>query len=159
MGRLAILLLVIVTIIVLWKAFGPKTWNNDRELSGENPFPPLGRGKKKEVQTRGPDDDPDFLWNIKKERFKAQREAERREQEAVERARRGEHWDPGAEGTGSTGGTSSSEKPAEASSADAPDTPDPSVSDEKKNRKPGSTDDSGKNTGKNSGNKNAEGGA
>lgn len=87
MGRLAILLLVIVTIIVLWKAFGPKTWNK-QGLDQKKQFPQLGRQKNKEVTAKGPDDDPDFLWNIKKERFKAQREAERREQEAVERARR-----------------------------------------------------------------------
>lgn len=90
MGRIAILLLVIVTIIVLWKAFGPKTWNNDREVSEKGQFPQLGRQKKQQVESKGPDDDPDFLWNLKKERFKQQREAERLEQEAVERARRGE---------------------------------------------------------------------
>jgi hypothetical protein len=102
MGRLVIVVLVIVTVIVLWKAFGPKTWNTTSRTPKDNQFPSLGRQKNRPVVTKGPDDDPDFLWNIKKERFKAQREAERREQEAVERARRGEHWKAGdaKDGTG-----------------------------------------------------------
>ena len=41
--------------------------------------------KRKPVERKGPDDDPDFLWNLKKERFKAQREQERRIEEARER--------------------------------------------------------------------------
>lgn len=104
MGRVILVVLVIVTVIVLWKAFGPKTWNNAPGGSQKSQFPPLGiqkiRGGKGSGGSgaKGPDDDPDFLWNIKKERFKAQREAEKREQEAVERARRGEHWDAGEAG-------------------------------------------------------------
>lgn len=88
MGRLVILVLVIVTVIVLWKAFGPKTWNNGEgpsNGSGNGQFPQLGRQKRKPVERKGPDDDPDFLWNLKKERFKAQREEERRIEEARER--------------------------------------------------------------------------
>ncbi|AHW63110.1 hypothetical protein [Corynebacterium glyciniphilum] len=105
MGRLVIVVLVIVTVIVLWKAFGPKTWNNTSRTPQNNQFPSLGRQKNQVVKNKGPDDDPDFLWNIKKERFKAQREAERREQEAVERARRGEHWKPGEKDAGTTSAT------------------------------------------------------
>lgn len=104
MGRVVLVVLVIVTVIVLWKAFGPKTWNNAPGGSQKSQFPPLGiqkiRGGKGSggAGAKGPDDDPDFLWNIKKERFKAQREAEKREQEAVDRARRGEHWDADSSG-------------------------------------------------------------
>jgi hypothetical protein len=106
MGRLVIVVLVIVTVIVLWQAFGPKTWNTASRTPQNNQFPTLGRQRNRTVTTKGPDDDPDFLWNIKKERFKAQREAERREQEAVERARRGEHWKAdGAKDDGNRGKT------------------------------------------------------
>lgn len=88
MGRLVILVLVIVTVIVLWKAFGPKTWNNGAGSgngSDNGQFPQLGRQKRQPVERKGPDDDPDFLWNLKKERFKAQREEERRIEDARER--------------------------------------------------------------------------
>lgn len=113
MGRLVIVVLVIVTVIVLWKAFGPKTWNNTSRTPQNTQFPSLGRQKNQAPKTKGPDDDPDFLWNIKKERFKAQREAERREQEAVERARRGEHWKPEEHGEqGESGKKDNSTPPA-----------------------------------------------
>lgn len=106
MGRLVIVVLVIVTVIVLWKAFGPRTWNTASRPQQNTQFPTLGRQRKQEVTTKGPDDDPDFLWNIKKERFKAQREAERREQEAVDRARRGEHWKDDRKTAGDSGSPS-----------------------------------------------------
>lgn len=73
MGRLIILILVIVTVIVLWRAFGPGS-KSRIEAS-------RGRGRLTRPATtpeiKGPEDDPDFLWEIKKERFKAQREKER----------------------------------------------------------------------------------
>lgn len=65
MVRILLLILVIVTIWALWRAFGP---NSARRQAGQIDAPP---------RAIGPDDDEDFLWNIKKERFKAQREAER----------------------------------------------------------------------------------
>ena len=70
MGRLIILILVIVTVVVLWRAFGPGS--NARVNGGRRAV--KGTPKK---QVTGPDDDPDFLWEIRKERFKAQREKER----------------------------------------------------------------------------------
>lgn len=85
MGRLLLLVLIIVTIVLLWKAFGPRA-GAAGNAKGVNPF---GRKKEQpEVRAKGPDDDPDFLWNIEKERFKQRREAERQaEREAEQRAR------------------------------------------------------------------------
>lgn len=85
MGRLLLLLLIIVTIVLLWKAFGPGS-GQLRTARGVNP---LSRRKAQpEVRAKGPDDDPDFLWNIEKERFKQRREQERQaEREAEQRAR------------------------------------------------------------------------
>ncbi|WP_043012351.1 hypothetical protein [Corynebacterium sp.] len=86
MGRLLLFLLVIVTIVLLWKAFGPQTWGNG------SPFGRRGVTKKKsqELTRKGPDDDPDFLWNIEKERFKKRRAQEAKEAEEAERKRRQE---------------------------------------------------------------------
>ncbi|AWB81177.1 hypothetical protein C3B44_01500 [Corynebacterium yudongzhengii] len=69
MGRILLLVLIIVAIWLLWKAFGPSSWK-----SRNNAEPPA---------IKGPDDDEEFLWNIDKQRFK-----ERREKEARERAQR-----------------------------------------------------------------------
>ncbi|MGJ4049906.1 hypothetical protein ACN4DP_02725 [Corynebacterium macclintockiae] len=84
MGRLLLFFLVIVTIVLLWKAFGPQTWGNG------SPFGRRGVTKKKsqEITRKGPDDDPDFLWNIEKERFKQRRAQEAKEAEEAERKRR-----------------------------------------------------------------------
>lgn len=86
MGRLVILALIIVTIVVLWKAFGPGS--GARGNSGQT-FGLRGRGQKQVgSKPAGPDDDPDFMWNIRKERFKQQREAEIEEEKRIEQARR-----------------------------------------------------------------------
>jgi hypothetical protein len=69
-GRLIILILVIVTVIVLWRAFGPGS--GDRINGGQR-----SAGKTPKKQVKGPDDDPDFMWEIRKERFKQQREKDR----------------------------------------------------------------------------------
>jgi len=89
-GRLVILLLIIVTIVVLWKAFGPGSGVRRGSDRGAGQWPGLrGRGQKQVGSTpAGPDDDPDFLWNIQKERFKRRREAEREEELRIQRARR-----------------------------------------------------------------------
>ena len=105
MGRLILLALVIVTVIVVWKAFGPSTWTRGggRDRTGDTgrtgltgwtgPDGPLGRGIARSLGrgatggrgtahpsgASGPDDDPDFLWRIERDRFKARREAERAE--------------------------------------------------------------------------------
>lgn len=96
MGRIILLALVIVAVVLLWKAFGPKTWRNQAIGGAQAP------------QIKGPDDDPDFLWNIEKQRFKERRareEAERRraerEREQEERRRRNGADDPDQEGPGS----------------------------------------------------------
>ncbi|WP_018119256.1 hypothetical protein [Corynebacterium mastitidis] len=97
MGRIILLALVIVAVVLLWKAFGPRTWKNRAVGGAQAP------------QIKGPDDDPDFLWNIEKQRFKERRareEAERRraerEREQKERRRRNGADDPDPEGPGST---------------------------------------------------------
>lgn len=64
MGRLIFLLLIVLTAVLLWKAFGPSTWKRGNAARPQA-LPP-----------KGPDDDPDFLWNIQKERFKQRRAAE-----------------------------------------------------------------------------------
>lgn len=85
MGRLIILILVIVTIVMLWKAFGPGRGNSSSV--GQ-----LGRRQNRQLdqqpRAKGPDDDPDFLWNIEKERFKKRREQERLAEEEAEREKR-----------------------------------------------------------------------
>ncbi|MBC3186093.1 hypothetical protein H7347_05820 [Corynebacterium sp. zg-331] len=81
MGRLLLVALLIVTAVLLWKAFGPGTWNRPG-LPGRRSEPPA---------IKGPDDDPDFLWNIDKQRFKERRareEADRAEEERRKRERR-----------------------------------------------------------------------
>jgi len=89
-GRLVILLLIIVTIVVLWKAFGPGSGVRRSSDRGSGQWSGLrGRGQKQVDSTpAGPDDDPDFLWNIRKERFKQRREAEREEELRIQHARR-----------------------------------------------------------------------
>lgn len=85
MGRLVLLLMVIVTVVLLWKAFGPQTWGN------RSPLRRRGVPNKKEgLSHKGPDDDPDFLWNIEKERFKKRRAQEAKDAEKAERKRRQE---------------------------------------------------------------------
>ena len=85
MGRLVLLLMVIVTVVLLWKAFGPQTWGNG------SPMRRRGVAKRRdELPHKGPDDDPDFLWNIEKERFKQRRAQEAKEAEEAERKRRQE---------------------------------------------------------------------
>ena len=86
MGRLLLLALFIVTLVLLWKAFGPQTWGNaqQRRRGGVNRNNEVARSH------MGPDDDPDFLWNIEKERFKKRRAQEAKDAEEAERKRRQE---------------------------------------------------------------------
>lgn len=80
MGRLVLIILVIVAIILLWKAFKPSTWKKDNSaLQGSTPR-----------SVKGPDDDEEFLWNIEKNRFKRRRAEEAalaEEEERLKRAR------------------------------------------------------------------------
>lgn len=85
MGRLIVFILVVITLVMLWKAFGPGSGNT----------PSMGRlGQRRDPEieqkprAKGPDDDPDFLWNIEKERFKKRREQERLAEEEAQRAER-----------------------------------------------------------------------
>ena len=52
MGRILLLVLIVVAVILVWKAFGPGTWNNNRK-NVQGPATP---------QIKGPDDDENFLW-------------------------------------------------------------------------------------------------
>ena len=75
MGRLILLLLIIVVVVLVWKAFGP----GSRRRYRATPVQP---------QIKGPDDDDEFLWSIKKQRFKERRAAEQAAREEEERMRR-----------------------------------------------------------------------
>ena len=78
MGRLLLILLVIVAVVLVWKAFGPSSWKRNQK-AGAAPR-----------AIKGPDDDEEFLWNIEKNRFKQRRAREaaaREEEERVKRAR------------------------------------------------------------------------
>ncbi|MEZ2121735.1 MULTISPECIES: hypothetical protein [unclassified Corynebacterium] len=75
MGRLILLLLIIVVIVLVWKAFGPGSWRTHRTVPAQ-------------PQIKGPDDDDEFLWNLKKQRFKERRAAEQAAREENERIRR-----------------------------------------------------------------------
>ncbi len=92
MGRVLLLLLIIVAVILLWKAFGPGTWNR------RNPNP-----AQEQPAIKGPDDDEDFLWRLEKDAFKQRREKEAREravrEEEERRRRREERGGPGPAGS------------------------------------------------------------
>lgn len=66
MGRLIILILIILAIVLLYRAFGPHTWRR-RQVT---PPPAI----------KGPDDDPDFLWKLERDRRRRERERKEREQ-------------------------------------------------------------------------------
>ena len=78
MGRLILLALIILAVVLLWKAFGPG--------SGKR----AGPDRPAELpEIKGPDDDEEFLWTLEKNRFKERRareEAERQENERMRRA-------------------------------------------------------------------------
>lgn len=84
MGRLILLLFIILVVVMLWKAFGPGSRGNGmRRISAPQPEPrPLA-----------PDDDPEFLWKLKKAEF----DRRKREQELQERRER-EQRDQGNQG-------------------------------------------------------------
>lgn len=89
MGRLVILLLIIVTIVMLWKAFGPGSGTRLPKPNGAGGAKIFRNRNQRQVEAKpaGPDDDSDFLWNIEKERFKKRREAERAEEQRLETER------------------------------------------------------------------------
>ena len=57
MGRLILLALIILAVVLLWKAFGPGSGN--RAGAGLNR--PAER-----PEIKGPDDDEEFLWTLEK---------------------------------------------------------------------------------------------
>ncbi|OHO31630.1 hypothetical protein HMPREF2690_11410 [Corynebacterium sp. HMSC034E11] len=83
MGRLLLLALIILAVILMWRAFGPGSAQRYGSQRGtQEPQKPV---------IKGPDDDEEFLWNIEKNRFKERRareEAERKRREDEERRRR-----------------------------------------------------------------------
>ena len=86
MGRLLLLVLIVLAIVLLWRAFGPGSAERYGSIKG---------GRQRQVEQKpvikGPDDDEEFLWNIEKNRFKERRareEAERKRREDEERRRR-----------------------------------------------------------------------
>lgn len=92
MGRLILLILIIAAIVLVWKAFGPGTWNKNRQQL---------EAQRRQQQVKGPDDDENFLWELEKNRFKkrrAQEEAARQEQERITRAQR-KYGQPNPEAT------------------------------------------------------------
>lgn len=100
MGKLILLALIVLAAVLVWKAFGPASWNQNRRMkTAERPA------------IKGPDDDEEFLWNIEKNRFK-----ERRRQEQ-ERQQRHEHQQRQPRSQGETKGASRTN--------DAPDTNPP----------------------------------
>lgn len=104
MGRLLLVLLIIVAIVLLWKAFGPSSWKRNQIKAPET------------RAVKGPDDDEEFLWTLEKNRFKERRARETAAREEEERRRRAEerYREPEEE----PGGQSPDEHPGE------PDSPD-----------------------------------
>lgn len=75
MGRLILFLLLIAVAVLVWKAFGPSSWQKK-----EAPPQPA---------IKGPDDDEQFLWELEKRAFKARRaEEQNREQNREQQKRR-----------------------------------------------------------------------
>ena len=70
MSRLFLVALIVIAVILVWKAFGPGTWS-----------------KPEQPAIKGPDDDEEFLWTLEKNRFK-QRRAEELAWEEEERIRK-----------------------------------------------------------------------
>lgn len=78
MGRLILLLCLVLAAYIVWRAFGPHTWNRN-----------LNHTSQPARKIKGPDDDENFLWELEKKQFKqrrAQEEAYRQEEERIKRA-------------------------------------------------------------------------
>lgn len=81
MGRLILLLLLLIAAVVLvWKAFGPKTWQKS-----VTPEPP---------RIKGPDDDEEFLWRLERDQFKKRRAEEEAKRKAAEKKKREDTENP-----------------------------------------------------------------
>lgn len=80
MGRLILLLLLIATVVLVWKAFGPQTWQKR-----ETPEPP---------RIKGPDDDEEFLWRLERDQFKKRRAEEEARRKAAEKKKQEDTENP-----------------------------------------------------------------
>lgn len=78
MGRVIVILLIIAALVLIWKAFGPSSWNRTQPHRPEQP------------RIKGPDDDEDFLWELEKRQFKERRAREARQAEEEQRRRQEE---------------------------------------------------------------------
>lgn len=109
MGRLLVLIILIAAAILIWKAFGPSTWQS-KSLKPQRP-----------PQIKGPDDDPEFLWKLEKEQFKRRKEQERlrAEKEAQERRHHGPLTDDSEDGSGGRGGAAGGRSEAAGGRGDA----------------------------------------
>ncbi|MEJ5919013.1 hypothetical protein [Corynebacterium sp. H78] len=98
MGRLILLVLIVVAIVLVWKAFGPGARARSRGSFGS-------RGQQ-EPHAIAPDDDADFLWKLEKAQWEEKRRREReallREPQRKPKADPGSN-DPHAGGSGETG--------------------------------------------------------
>lgn len=80
MGKLILLALLVLAAVLVWKAFGPASWNHNRQAkSAVRPA------------IKGPDDDEEFLWNIEKNRFKERRRQEQEQQRHKEQRQSRNH--------------------------------------------------------------------
>nr|WP_268913698.1 hypothetical protein [Corynebacterium uropygiale] len=81
-----ILILIILAVVLLYRAFGPHTWQRGGRggLGGRRTTPPA---------IKGPDDDPEFLWKL--EQDARRRERERREQKKREQREQRENPEEG----------------------------------------------------------------
>lgn len=72
MGRLLLIILIIVAVVLLWKAFGP---GSHRQTTG---------AQKQQLprEVMGPDDDPDFLWKLQKQQHDERKRREQQEKQA-----------------------------------------------------------------------------
>ena len=84
MGRLILLILLVLAVYLVWKAFGPSSWKKPEQVE-------------QRPAIKGPDDDEEFLWKLEKERFKERRaremQAEREAEERRRQQRRESHRD------------------------------------------------------------------
>lgn len=72
MGRILVVIILLGIIYLLWRAFGPQTW---QQVSPQQPAKPV---------IKGPDDDESFLWELEKRAFKEKRAAEEARRRAEE---------------------------------------------------------------------------
>ncbi len=83
MGRLLLILLIVLAIVLLWKAFGPGA----RKSGNNRPFR-LNKPAQPQKKFIAPDDDPDFIWKLKKAEYDRKRREEQQRRERQERQRR-----------------------------------------------------------------------